>query len=153
MSHVDQSTLTAFVQGDLGEHLAVHVAEHLDACAQCAARADRLDPLTELFATAIEPELPEDLVTSILAADASRATPALSEVGLGLGMIALSAAIALAPGDLMTLTRPLHSFVSGLGVGAHHLVSDAGALSLMTALALGLGLVLLSKTRKARGAW
>jgi predicted anti-sigma-YlaC factor YlaD len=155
MSHVDDEILAAFVAGELGEHLAVHVAEHLDACLQCAARADAADPLAAAFAASLDPAVPEDLISAILTElDEPERLP-MSEVLVGVGMLVLAGALKLLPGDLTTVTRPLHTFVSGMGIGARHLTGDT---TTMMAWSVALSVAMLVggvwSVRHARGgAW
>lgn len=64
--HVPEELLGAFVLGDIDDELAVHIAEHLDACPACATRAAGLEPLALAFAAVDDPVAP-DLVDAVLA--------------------------------------------------------------------------------------
>ena len=66
--HVPDDLLAAFVDGEVSEQLAVHIAEHLDDCPACSAQAVALEPLAAAFAAVEDPRVPADLVASILAA-------------------------------------------------------------------------------------
>ena len=65
--HVPEDLLAAFVEGEMGEQLAIHIAEHIDACPRCATRAAGLEPLAAAFAAVEDPVTPEDLVSAVLA--------------------------------------------------------------------------------------
>ncbi|MCO4743283.1 MAG: zf-HC2 domain-containing protein [Proteobacteria bacterium] len=87
-SHVPEDLLTAFVDGDIEEGLALHIAEHLDICPACATHAATIEPLAFAFAAVEDPELPRSLVLDVLReADAPEAAP-LTEMTLGLGLLA-----------------------------------------------------------------
>jgi anti-sigma factor RsiW len=64
--HVPEDLLTAFVDGDVSDHVAAHVAEHLDGCPACATRAASMEPLGPAFATVRDPEAPPHLAASVL---------------------------------------------------------------------------------------
>lgn len=74
-THVHEDLLTRFVTGDLEDAVGVAVAEHLDACPRCAARAAVLEPLTHAFAAVEDPRLPVGLADAIIAADRAPALP------------------------------------------------------------------------------
>lgn len=91
--HVPEELLNAFVLGDVDEALAVHIAEHLDACPACATRAAGLEPLAHVFA-AVDDPVPPDLVAAVLA-EAGRPERRLApEVPLGAALLAASVLLA-----------------------------------------------------------
>jgi predicted anti-sigma-YlaC factor YlaD len=93
--HVPEDLLLAFVEGEVGETLAVHIAEHLDTCSQCATRAATLEPLASAFAAVDDPVPPPDLVPAILAAAAVPAR-ALARVEVAMAGLLLVAAVLVA---------------------------------------------------------
>lgn len=101
MTHVPDDLLQAFVDCEVDEQLAVHVAEHLDDCPACATRAAVLEPLGAAFAAADDPFVPDDLVQSVLAELRSpapvvvAARSPLLEIGVGSGLIVMAASLVL----------------------------------------------------------
>tara|TARA_B100000530_G_C15737516_1_gene400310 strand:- start:125 stop:586 length:462 start_codon:yes stop_codon:yes gene_type:complete len=65
--HVTDELLQAFADGDVGNELAVQIAEHLDECVLCQTKARDLDPLTAHFASCDDPPIPEALESEIVA--------------------------------------------------------------------------------------
>ncbi len=120
MSHIDDDLLAAFARSEVGEHLAVHVALHLDTCPQCSARAAALDPLTAVFAGIEDVSVPKDLVASILAADAAGMEPHIPEISVGLAMLATAGVMLVGSGEVWSWLQPVRSLVSGLVVAAQH---------------------------------
>lgn len=94
--HVPEDILQAFVDGEVDEQVAIHVAMHLDDCPRCATRAAHLEPLATAFAATDDPTVPDDLLETVLAA---ALTPQprfpLLEVGLGGALLAAAAALLL----------------------------------------------------------
>ncbi|MFT4627622.1 MAG: putative anti-sigma-YlaC factor YlaD [Myxococcota bacterium] len=137
--HVPEDLLAAFVEADVSEQLAVHIAEHLDSCPACNARAANLEPLASAFAAVDDPALPSDLVASILAA-AARPEPApLLEVGLGASLLAIAAMLVLAFGNPLGMAADLGLVMhaaAGLGRG---LAVGIGSSSPAVFLTLALG--------------
>jgi hypothetical protein len=64
--HPSELVLQRFAQADLGEHLAAHVAEHLDACPRCANLVRSADPLARMFASVDDPPVPDDLLAFVI---------------------------------------------------------------------------------------
>src|SRR5688500_20047826 len=85
--HVPEDLLASFVEGEVGEQLAVHIAEHLDGCPACATRAAGLEPLAAAFAAVLDPVPPLGLAQAILARlDEPDRLPVL-EIGIGAGLL------------------------------------------------------------------
>ena len=97
MTHIPEDMLRAFVEGDLGDQIGAHIAEHLDVCPACATRATALEPLGRAFATVRDPQTPPDLVARILKKlDEPERAPA-HEIAVGaallVGAVVMAAAI------------------------------------------------------------
>jgi hypothetical protein len=94
--------LRAFVEGDLGDQIGAHIAEHLDACAACATRATALEPLGRAFAAARDPQTPPDLAARILKKlDEPERAPA-HEIAVGAALLLGALVLAVAFGSPMT---------------------------------------------------
>lgn len=137
-AHLDEEVLLAFVHGQLGEHLAVHAAEHLDACPACANRALLLDPLQRAFASCDDPQSPEDLIAAIL--EAARPEPHASasswaDLVLGFGSLAIAAVLVLVGGDPLANAETTRHLLDGLALGARHAAGEPSFL-LVTAACL-----------------
>lgn len=66
--HPSDDDLRRFAAGEVGEHLAVHLAEHLDACPTCVARVEAADPILRSALSGAGPlPVPPDLVPGLLA--------------------------------------------------------------------------------------
>jgi anti-sigma factor RsiW len=141
--HVPNDLLHAFVEGDVEEQLAIHIAEHLDQCPHCATRSATLEPLASAFASCDDPVVPEHLATAVLEELArqphGRAVP---EVAVGAGLLVLAAALAAATQHPVTLLADVGSMISAasavvrsaaLGLTPYALASSA------TMVAAGLG--------------
>lgn len=101
--HVPEDLLASFIEGDLDDQLAVHIATHLDECPRCATRAAHLEPLAAAFAAVDDPVVPDDLVATILAAT-ERQRPALSiEILAGAAMLAAAMVLVLVGTDPVAL--------------------------------------------------
>ena len=112
--HVPDDLLSAFVHGVMGEQLAVHIAEHIDACPACATRATALEPLAVAFAAVEDPPLPEGLVEAVLAR-AARPEPGSSvPFVVALVLLAAAALVAALGGDLLQNFVQLGVHVDGL---------------------------------------
>jgi anti-sigma factor RsiW len=86
--HVPDDLLLAFVDGDVDEQVAVHIAEHLDHCPACATRATGHEPLATAFASVRDPLPPAGLAAAILArADEPERLP-MRELWFGGGLLA-----------------------------------------------------------------
>ncbi len=126
--HVPEDLLQAFVEGDVGEQLAVHIAEHVDACPACATRAAGLEPLAGAFAAMSDPVAPPDLVARILATAPERADEperlpvaeifagGLLLVGSALLMLGLDGPLATLA-DLGVVLNAVVALTRGLAVG------------------------------------
>lgn len=66
--HPSESTLHRFASAELGDHLAAHVAAHVDACPRCANVVRLHDPLTRAFASVDDLPVPPELLARVLAA-------------------------------------------------------------------------------------
>ncbi len=97
-NHVPDDLLMAFVDGDVSEHVAVHLAEHLDACPSCATRAATLEPLHIALAHVPDPVAP-DLTAAVLAVVAEPEPAPRVEVTVGLGLLAAAGILAFYMGD------------------------------------------------------
>ena len=85
--HVPEDLLQDFVDGEVGEQLAVHIAEHIDACPSCATRAAGLEPLAAAFAAVRDPVPPPTLVASILARLDEPDRVPIPEIGIGVSLL------------------------------------------------------------------
>lgn len=111
--HPPDALLDAFALGEVGDHVAVALAEHVDACARCRARVLAADPLTQAFASVDDPPVPDDLVTRVLAA--ARAAPPVTAPRAatwwhGAALLALAACLVLPaarPAALVAAAREL----------------------------------------------
>jgi anti-sigma factor RsiW len=133
MTHHPEDRLRAFAMGELGDHLAALVAEHLDECPRCANLVLRHDPLARAFASVDDLTPPADLVDRVLAA-AVRPAEADAPIHRGVdrasawaGVALLAAAAALGaahaawhPGSLITAARALQ----GVGQVLLHAAAD-----------------------------
>lgn len=146
--HVPEDLLGAFVLGDVDDDLAVHIAEHLDACPACATRAAGLEPLALAFA-AVDDPVPPDLVDAVLAevgsARRADAAPRLApEVPVGASLLAAALALAAAFGGPLAglegvrlLPQLAVSVARALGAG----LGATPGLMVATAAVAALGLV------------
>jgi hypothetical protein len=103
--HVPEDLLQAFVDADVGEQLAVHIAEHIDACPACATRAAGLEPLAAAFAAVRDPVPPPTLVASILARLDEPDRVPIPEIGIGVSLLLAAAAL------LIVLDQPLSMLI------------------------------------------
>lgn len=139
--HVPEDLLVAFVEGEMGEELAVHIAEHLDSCPACATRAATLEPLATAFAAVPDPVPPPDLARSILAQVARPARAAARvEVAVAALLLASALLVAVGFGDPLAMVIRLGvvtDVVATLGAKVSAGVwSSALALSISTVAAL-----------------
>jgi anti-sigma factor RsiW len=93
--HVPEDLLQAFVEGEVGEQLAVHIAEHVDGCPACATRAAGLEPLAAAFAAVLDPVVPSGLSQGIFARLEEPERLPVLEVGVGAGLLGCAAFLAL----------------------------------------------------------
>lgn len=138
--HVPDDLLLTFVEGDVGEQLAIHIAEHLDTCPACSTRAAVLEPLGPAFAALEDPVPPEDLVQAVLEEVAEPERLPLAEIGVGAGLLVAAAVLALLLGNPVGAVVELGVLVHALGVGARALGAalgpSSGLLTVATLLAL-----------------
>jgi len=66
--HPSEPTLHRFAAAELGDHLAAHVAAHVDVCSRCANIVRLHDPLTRAFASVDDVPVPPELLARVLAA-------------------------------------------------------------------------------------
>lgn len=95
MNHVPEDLLQAFVDGDVGEQVAVHVAEHLDECPACSTRATGFEPLAAAFAAVDDPVPPDGLGLNALARARQPDRLPMAEVAVGAGLLAAAALLAV----------------------------------------------------------
>lgn len=86
-----------FVAGEVGEYVAVQIAEHLDACPHCARRAAAADDLVAVFAGIPSPAVPPDLVHNALrtARPESAAPPKTPQVITGASLLMAAVVVGL----------------------------------------------------------
>jgi len=141
--HVPSQLLAAFIEGDISEHLAAHIAEHLDACPRCLNQATALEPLAMAFASIDDPEPPSDLVHAVLAEVAEQERAPAVEMVVGAGLIVaagLFAALAGNPGGLIWQTNAVLSALFDGGLLLSYAVQSSLVLSVATVAALAGGL-------------
>lgn len=147
-----EEDLRSFLAGDLPEDQAVAIAELLDAQPLLATRLRQLDPLDAVLCSLDEPELPPELIGSILAqADATGPTVPLGAWIAGLSLIVLAAALAAIGSDPLGLVFD----VADAAASAPSLLSalsptllSAAALLLATMLFVGASGVALSLSQR-----
>ena len=141
--HVPNELLQAFVDGEVSEQIAVHVATHLDGCPACATRAAGLEPLAAAFAAVEDPVAPDGLKESVLALlDRPMQFPErfpFLELSVGSVLLSVAAAIAIglqgpaaALADIGISLQVVDVVARGLGtsVGSFQLALVASALLL-----------------------
>lgn len=150
MNHLDDDTLRRFVEGEMGDHLAEHVALHLDECPRCAGRLVALDPLAPLLARTPAISTPPGLVDTILVAASAPAPADRSVRAVWVGCALLGASALL--GGALTLRAPetltaLQTFIT-MSKAAVALSAD---LDLLRLAGLTAALSLLAASAMARG--
>ncbi|MBX2801209.1 MAG: hypothetical protein KTR31_26255 [Myxococcales bacterium] len=118
--HVPEDLLQSFVEGDVGEQLAIHIAEHIDECPSCATRATGMEPLAAAFAAMEDPVAPRELAHTVLAELRQPERVPVLEIGVGVGLLLCSAAMALALQSPLALAADFAvalNAVSALGRG------------------------------------
>lgn len=120
--HVPEDLLISFVEGDVGEQLAVHIAEHVDACPVCSTRAAGLEPLAAAFASLEDPATPDNLARSVLAAVAEPEPVPTAEIALG-------ASLLVAATILATMVKSPVGLAIDLGFALHAMIGVARALA------------------------
>ncbi len=147
MKHVDPSLLAAFVEGTLGEHTAVEIARHVDACPRCAAQAAALDPLTPLLAQLPDPVPPEGLEQTILTTAASPPRSARQELIAGTVLLGAAAGLAVWYGIPQRLVVEIGALLKGISVATRAL-GTAGWLFIPVVAVMLMLLVRLLVTRQ-----
>ena len=140
--HVPEDLLTAFVEGDMGEQLAIHIAEHLDACPACATRAATMEPLAAAFAAMEDPVVPDDLAAAILDEFVRPEPVPVTEIALGFALLGAAAAVAATMGSPLGMAIEFGVVLDALATLGGGLITGLGAasttiLTLRTLLALG----------------
>ncbi|MCB9685692.1 MAG: zf-HC2 domain-containing protein [Alphaproteobacteria bacterium] len=123
--HVPEDLLQAFVDGDVGEQLAIHIAEHVDACPSCATRAAGLEPLAAAFAAVTDPVPPPELVARVLAAAPVEEPERLPTQEIAIGALLLAGATLL----LIGLDGPL-AMAADLGVALNAAIALTRSLTI-----------------------
>lgn len=138
--HVPDDLLMAFVDGDVGEQLAVHIAEHLDACPSCLNRAAGMEPLHAAFAAVPDPPIPDDLVAAVLAEASQPERLPVVELGVGAGLLAAAGMAAVLLGNPIGAAAEFGVVIAALGDVARilttGLAASSAALTAVIALAL-----------------
>jgi anti-sigma factor RsiW len=126
--HVPEDLLQAFVDGEVGEQLAVHIAEHLDGCPACATRAAGLEPLAAAFAAVLDPVTPPGLAAAILARvdEPERRLPVL-EIGLGAGLLGTAAFLAVGLESPLALAAQLGAVLNAFATLTRGLSTALGS--------------------------
>jgi len=130
--HVPADLLAAFVEGDVGEHVAAHIAEHIDGCPRCATQAAAMEPLAKAFASMDDPPVPDDLVDAVLA-ELHQTEPApVVELAVGGGLLGSAGVLAIVTQHPVTLLADVGAV---LGATEAIIRSMAAGLSPFTYLA------------------
>lgn len=152
--HVPEDLLDAFVEGQVNEHLATHIAEHLDRCPRCLNRVTALEPMSPVFAAASDPEIPSGLVQSILEeANAPSPRPTV-EIALGGTLLILASLLTLAQSSLLESM----AYVAVLADSLAHLstvllVNLSGYQGVMTLMTLAAAAGVWATQRYVSGTW
>lgn len=145
--HVPENLLSAFVDGDVDERIAIHVAEHLDGCPACATRAAGLEPLAAAFAAVCDPVPPPSLVPDILARLDQPDRAPVAEIAIGAGLLVVAALLALGLDSPISVATELLVLANAARTLLHGVTLAIGsfqpALALVTAAALTGGVLTL----------
>ncbi len=145
--HVPDGLLQAFVDGEVGEQLAVHIAEHIDSCPGCSTRATALEPLAAAFAAMEDPVPPSDLAMSVLATLGEPEPLPIKEVGVGVSLLLSAALLTTAFGNPLLDATDVGAILGALGALSRGLSVSFGSfpmvLAAVTVLALVGGLITL----------
>lgn len=120
--HVPSDQISSFVAGEVGEQVAIHIAEHLDECSECATRAAGMEPLAMVFASVDDPIAPHDLADAAMAVYLEPEPTPTAEIAVGAALLAAAAALVLVTGNPS-------GFLIDLGVLANLATGVGGALS------------------------
>jgi hypothetical protein len=136
--HVPEDLLAAFTDADVGEQLAIHIAEHIDSCPSCATQAIGMDPLAAAFAAMVDPVAPENLSMQVLDAFSTPEPMPLTEIALGFALLVAATVTSLFLGSPIALVTEFGVVLKAIGAlgGAMFtgLGSTSTALLLMTTL-------------------
>jgi anti-sigma factor RsiW len=140
--HVPEDLLAAFTDGDVGEQLAVHIAEHLDSCPSCATQAIGMDPLAAAFAAMVDPVAPEDLAAQVMDTFSAPEPIPLIEFALGFALLGAATLISLSLGSPVALAAEFGIVLKAIGALSGALFTGFGStpstfLVLFTLLTLG----------------
>jgi anti-sigma factor RsiW len=130
--HVPQDLLASFVDGDVGEQLAVHIAEHLDGCPSCATRAVSMEPLAAAFAAVDDPEPADWLVTAVLEELALPARRPTQELAIGTALLGSAALLVAGTGDPVGTAVNLGVIIRAALGALGSVVSSNGSAALLT---------------------
>ncbi len=132
--HVPTDLLQAFVDGDVGEQLSIHIAQHIDDCPACATQATGLEPLAAVFAAVEDPVAPPGMTQIVLSQlDRPERAPTL-EIAVGASLLACAAILALGIGDPATLAADLNVLAGAVGVLGRSLQASLGSFQLALTL-------------------
>ncbi len=138
--HVPQDLLQSFIDGDVGEQVAIHIAEHIDECPRCLNRATAMEPLALAFSSLDDPEAPDDLVQSVLVAAAQPESLPAMEMLVGAGLLGFAGLLVGATGNPVGLMVEMGAVLSAIGdmarVLADGLVQASALASFATLLAM-----------------
>lgn len=138
--HVPDDLLGSFVEGEVGEQLAIHIAEHLDLCPACSTRAAGMEPLGLAFAAVEDPIPPLDLVQAVLDEVAEPERLPLAEIGVGAGLLVAATLLTISVenplGMAVEVGVVLHAFPNIASALAAGLGASSGLLTVATFLAL-----------------
>lgn len=162
-AHPSDDLLQAFMAGEPGsaaEDEWVRLAEHLDECPECAARAAAFDPMLHAYASSVDACVPEGLVDDVFSALSSPARPApiphrgtILMAGVLLASAAAVLVLAGAPGDfligLLTLAGALLATTASLGAG---LSSPVATATFVAGVGLAASVVTVRKANQGRRA-
>lgn len=138
--HVPDDLLASFVDGEVGEQLAVHIAEHLDDCPACATRAAGLEPLGAAFAAIDDPVPPPELAREVLERVAEPERLPVLEIGVGAALLVSAAALATLLESPLGMAVELGVVLHGLATLTRALAAGLGASSLLLTVATFLAL-------------
>jgi anti-sigma factor RsiW len=133
--HIPADILSAFVVGEIDDPAAVTVAEHIDGCPSCAARAANLEPLASAFASSRDPEPPPDLIPSILARLEQPEWLFGWEVLVGTGLLLIAGLLALALDSPLALATDALVVVNASGTLVRGMASALGSFQLSLSFA------------------
>lgn len=149
-SHVPDDLLAAFVDGEVEERVAVHIAEHLDTCPACATRAATMEPLAAAFAAIDDPVVPPDLVSAVLAAAEEPERGPSTELVIGGTLMAAAALLTLLGGGALDAFVAIGMWFDALGRFGEHFAVDLASILVLTTLgAAAGGLVALARFNDA----